>query len=232
MTGRLARLPVAVYSPRRPGKRSPTGIGAMSKSRRRYAPRHQKYLTPSNYERAEEEYRDLLAEWNEELAKLADRKGDQKKDQEFQKLGHRFMRNHQAILIKYSLSFDDFPQPPEIEDDKRLNPGIPWVKVNADPIPAVDQSATSIRTESPSVISVETKNPDQSKLPTMASAPDLARLLNQPLGLVKAFLARFRQQHHGCYEEVPNPRRNKPRILYYTAEVCPALAEHIARKSQ
>lgn len=64
-------------------------------------------------------------------------------------------------------------------------------------------------------------------LSAMLSAPDLARLMEQPAKRVESFLRRFRESHPDCYSAVDNPRRNEPRYLYRTADVWPALQQQL-----
>jgi hypothetical protein len=61
------------------------------------------------------------------------------------------------------------------------------------------------------------------ELPTVLSAADLARALEQPGSRVESFLRRFREDHPDSFTEVDNPRKNEPRYLYRTADVWPAL---------
>jgi hypothetical protein len=70
-------------------------------------------------------------------------------------------------------------------------------------------------------------------LPEFAAAPDLARLLQQPLKRVDACLRRLRKQLPDCYvevEEKKDRRRNEPRYMYRTADVWPALQEQLPRR--
>jgi hypothetical protein len=60
-------------------------------------------------------------------------------------------------------------------------------------------------------------------LAALLSAPDLARQFGLPVDRVESALRRFRKDHPDCFTEVENPRKNEPRYLYRTAEVCPVL---------
>jgi hypothetical protein len=72
-------------------------------------------LEPTTQEKVSDEYHALLTEWKQSLAKLGDWKGDPTKENEFIKLGRRFARVHQALLMKYEVSSTDFPEPTEIK---------------------------------------------------------------------------------------------------------------------
>jgi hypothetical protein len=75
--------------------------------------------------------------------------------------------------------------------------------------------------------------PDQSKLPAMLAAPDLARLLKRSVHEVRYFLEEYcknpnpqASRFNDCVLETPNPRRNEPKFLFRTADVLPALLKH------
>lgn len=68
----------------------------------------------------------------------------------------------------------------------------------------------------------------QTHLPALASAPELAALINQPNDPVESFLRRYRNDHRDCFQPVDNPRRNEPRILYRVADVWEPLQAHFA----
>ena len=57
----------------------------------------------------------------------------------------------------------------------------------------------------------------------MATAPDIARLLQLSSSRVETALRRFREDHPECCEPVGNPRKNEPQYIYRTAEIRPVL---------
>jgi hypothetical protein len=63
--------------------------------------------------------------------------------------------------------------------------------------------------------------PECGELPTMLSAADLAKVLNQPVDPLDSFLRRLREKLPDCYQETDSPRKNEPRFLYRVADVWP-----------
>jgi hypothetical protein len=64
-------------------------------------------------------------------------------------------------------------------------------------------------------------------LPALLSAPDLARVIQQPESRVDTFLRRFRKTRKDCFVRIPARRRNEPQCLYRTSDVWPALQERL-----
>jgi len=71
-------------------------------------------------------------------------------------------------------------------------------------------------------------------VPTVATAKDLAHLLEKPVGKVEQFLRRHREKAPDCFIEInkDDRRRNEPRYLYRVAEVLPILKQHFTGKWQ
>jgi hypothetical protein len=96
----------------------------------------------------------------------------------------------------------------------------------------LDELREELRTASPPAQPLPESAPGET-LPTplvqFLSAPDLARLLDQPVPRVETFLRRFREDHRDCFVETGNPRKNEARYLYRTAEVWPALREQLTK---
>jgi hypothetical protein len=74
-------------------------------------------------------------------------------------------------------------------------------------------------------------DPSQASPPTSAllSASDLARKLGQPVSRVESFLRRYRVKYPDCFHmnDRDDRRRNEPTYLYRTADVLPALRDHV-----
>jgi len=67
-------------------------------------------------ELAAKEYRALLLEWQQAMAKLGNWKETKDKQREFVKLIQRFWEARAAIARQYGASYSDFPDPAEIKD--------------------------------------------------------------------------------------------------------------------
>lgn len=62
------------------------------------------------------------------------------------------------------------------------------------------------------------------------SAAELARRVGRDEAAVETFLRRYRKAHPDCFTEVPDTRKNEPRVLYRTADVWGPLVAWAARK--
>lgn len=62
------------------------------------------------------------------------------------------------------------------------------------------------------------------------SAAELARRVGRDEAAVDTFLRRYRKAHPDCFTEVPDTRKNEPRVLYRTADVWQPLVGWAARK--
>jgi hypothetical protein len=69
------------------------------------------------------------------------------------------------------------------------------------------------------------------ELPSLLSAADLARALQQPVPRVESFLRRYRADYPDCCTEVEGggTRKNEPRYLYRFADVWPLLQQQLPK---
>jgi hypothetical protein len=69
-------------------------------------------------------------------------------------------------------------------------------------------------------------------LPALLFTSDLAERLGVPVGPLDSCLRRHRNNNRDCCQEVQNPQRNKPRIMWKTAMIMPVIQPYLEKWRQ